>query len=82
MRGPVPPPPYPSLLQHVPANTQYFALWDLPKIDENHKFLLHVLAKTHTFDFAGKRCDRTYHKKSCNYRKAKLLKNDGDFHQN
>ena len=42
----------------------------------------HVLAKTHIFDFAGKRCNRTPHQKSYNYRKAKLLKNDNDFHQN
>ena len=25
-----------QLLLHVPANIQYFALWDLPKINENH----------------------------------------------
>ena len=71
-----------QLLLHVPANIQYFALWDLPKINENHRFLLHVLTKTHIFDFAGKRCNRTRHQKSCNYRKAKVLKNDKDFHQN
>ena len=67
---------------HVLANIQYFALWDLPNITENHQILQYVLAKTHIFDFAGIRCNRTLHQKSCNYRKAKLLKNDNDFHQN